>query len=88
MAESRAERRARRALVEAAEGSKEEKSSTKSKSSKAAKSKSAKGKAKAKRSGSRRGGDKAPHVHPKGSRKDSAKPARKTVDPKSPCSIM
>ena len=88
MAESRAERRARRVLVEAAEGSKEEKSSTKSKSSKAAKSKSAKSKAGAKRSGSRQGGDKAPHVHPKGSRKDSAKPARKTVDPKSPCSIM
>ena len=36
MAESRAERKARRALIEAAEGSKEEKSSTKSKSSKAA----------------------------------------------------
>ena len=84
MAESRAERRARRALVEAAEGLKEEKSSTKSKSSKAAKSKSAK----AKRSGSRQGGDKASHVRSKGSRKDSAQPARKTVDPKSPCSIM
>lgn len=88
MAESRAERRARRALVEATEGSKEEKSSTKSKSSKAAKSKSTKSKAKAKRSGSRQGGDKASHVRSKGSRKDSAQPARKTVDPKSPCSIM
>ena len=84
MAESRAERRARRALVEATEGSKEEKSSTKSKSSKAAKSKSAK----AKRSGSRQGGDKASHVRSKGSCKDSAQPTRKTVDPKSPCSIM
>lgn len=83
MAESRAERKARRALIEAAEGS-EEKSSTKSKSSKAAKSKSAK----AKRSGSRQGGDKASHVRSKGSRKDSAQPTRKTVDPKSPCSIM
>lgn len=83
MAESRAERKARRALIEAAEGS-EEKSSTKSKSSKAAKSKSAK----AKRSGSRQGGDKASHVRSKGSRKDSVQPARKTVDPKSPCSIM
>ena len=59
MAESRAERRARRALVEAVEGSKEEKSSSKSKSSKAAKSKSTKNRAKAKRPGSRRGGDKA-----------------------------
>ena len=88
MAESRAERRARRALVEAAEGPKEEKSSKKSNYSKAAKSKSAKGKAKAKRPGSRQGGDKESHVHSKGSRKDSAKPARKTVDPKSPCSIM
>lgn len=83
MAESRAERKARRALIEAAEGS-EEKSSTKSKSSKAAKSKSAK----AKRSGSRQGGDKASHVRSKGSRKDSAQPTRKTVDPKLPCSIM
>ena len=83
MAESRAERKARRALIESAEGS-EEKSSTKSKSSKAAKSKSAK----AKRSGSRQGGDKASHVRSKGSRKDSAQPTRKTVDPKSPCSIM
>ena len=79
MAESRAERRARRALVEAAEGSKEEKSPTKSKSSKAAKSKSAKGKAKAKRPGSRRGGDKAPQARSKGSPKDSDSSARKAV---------
>ena len=43
MAESRAERRARRALVEAAEGLKEEKSSKKSKSSQDAKGKSVKG---------------------------------------------
>jgi 23S rRNA (uracil-5-)-methyltransferase RumA len=88
MAESRAERRARRALVEAVEGSKEEKSSTKSKSSKAAKSKSAKSRAKAKRSDSRRGGDKAPQTRSKRSHKDPASPARKAVDPKSPCSIM
>lgn len=88
MAESRAERKARRALIEAAEGSEEKKSSKKSKSSQDAKGKPAKGKAKAKRPDSRQGGDKASHVHPKGSRKDSAKPARKTVDPKSPCSIM
>ena len=51
MAESRAERKARRALIEAAEGSEEKKSSTKSKSSQDAKGKSAKGKAKAKRPG-------------------------------------
>lgn len=88
MAESRAERRARRALVEAAEGSKEEKSSTKSKSSKAAKSKSAKGKAKAKRPGSRRSEDKASQTRTKRPHKDSVSPARKAVDPKSPCSIM
>lgn len=87
MAESRAERKARRALIEAAEGS-EEKSSTKSKSSKAAKSKSAKSRAKAKRSDSRRGGDKAPQTRSKRSHKDPASPARKAVDPKSPCSIM
>ena len=83
MAESRAERKARRALIEAAEGSEEKKSSKKSNYSKAAKSK-----AKTKRSGSRQGGDKSSHVRSKGSRKDSAKPVRKTVDPKSPCSIM
>lgn len=88
MAESRAERKARRALIEAAEGSQEKKSSKKSKSSQDAKGKSAKGKVKTKRSGSRQGGDKASHVRSKGSRKDSVQPARKTVDPKSPCSIM
>ena len=88
MAESRAERRARRALVEAAEGSKEEKSSTKSKSSKAAKGKSTKSRAKTKRSGSRRDGDKAPQTRSKRPHKDSVSPARKAVDPKSPCSIM
>lgn len=88
MAESRAERKARRALIEAAEGSEEKKSSTKSKSSQDAKGKSAKGKAKAKRSGSRRGGDKASQTRPKHSHKDPASAARKTVDPKSPCSTM
>ena len=88
MAESRAERRARRALVEAAEGSKEEKSSTKSKSSKAAKSKSTKSRAKTKRSDSRRGGDKAPRTRSKRPHNDSVSSARKAVDPKSPCSIM
>lgn len=88
MAESRAERGARRALVEAVEGSKEEKSSTKSKSSKAAKSKSAKGKAKAKRPGSRRNEDKASQTRSKRSHKDRVSSARKAVDPKSPCSIM
>ncbi len=87
MAESRAERKARRALIEAAEGS-EEKSSTKSKSSKAAKSKSNKSRAKTKRSGSRRDGDKAPQTRSKRPHKDSVSPARKVVDPKSPCSIM
>ena len=55
MAESRAERKARRALIEAAEGSGEKKSSKKSKSSQDAKGKSAK----AKRPGSRRNEDKA-----------------------------
>ena len=88
MAESRAERRARRALVEAVEGSKEEKSSTKSKSSKAAKSKSAKGKAKAKRPGSRRSEDKASQTRSKRPYKNPVPSARKAVDPKSPCSIM
>nr|DAH84238.1 MAG TPA: 23S rRNA (uracil-5-)-methyltransferase [Bacteriophage sp.] len=88
MAESRAERKARRALIEAAEGSKEEKSSTKSKSSKAAKSKSTKSRAKAKRSGSRRSGDKAPQTRSKRPHKDPVSSARKAVDPKSPCSIM
>ena len=88
MAESRAERKARRALIEAAEGSKEEKSSTKSKSSKAAKSKSTKNRAKTKRSDSRRGGDKAPRTRSKRPHNDSVSSARKAVDPKSPCSIM
>lgn len=88
MAESRAERKARRALIEAAEGSKEEKSSTKSKSSKAAKSKPTKSRAKTKRSDSRRGGDKAPQTRSKRSHKDRVSSARKAVDPKSPCSIM
>lgn len=88
MAESRAERKARRALIEAAEGSEEKKSSKKSKSSQDAKGKSAKGKAKAKRSDSRRGGDKAPQTRSKRSHKDRVSSARKAVDPKSPCSIM
>ena len=87
MAESRAERKARRALIEAAEGS-EEKSSTKSKSSQDAKGKSAKGKAKAKRPGSRRNEDKASQTRSKRSHKDQVSSARKAVDPKSPCSIM
>ncbi len=87
MAESRAERKARRALVEAAEGS-EEKSSKKSKSSQDAKGKSAKGKAKAKRPGSRRNEDKASQTRSKRSHKDQVSSARKAVDPKSPCSIM
>ena len=88
MAESRAERRARRALVEAAEGSEEKKSSKKSKSSQDAKGKSAKGKAKAKRPGSRRNEDKASQTRSKRSHKDRVSSARKAVDPKSPCSIM
>lgn len=88
MAESRAERKARRALIEAAEGSKEEKSSTKSKSSKAAKSKLTKSRAKTKRSDSRRGGDKASQTRSKRSHNNSVPSARKAVDPKSPCSIM
>ena len=88
MAESRAERRARRALVEAAEGLKEEKSSTKSKSSKAAKSKSTKNRAKTKRSDSRRSEVKASQTRSKRSHKDQVSSARKAVDPKSPCSIM
>lgn len=88
MAESRAERRARRALIEAAEGSEEKKSSKKSKSSQDAKGKSAKGKAKAKRPGSRRSEDKASQTRSKRSHKDQVSSARKAVDPKSPCSIM
>ncbi|MFR3878111.1 MAG: 23S rRNA (uracil-5-)-methyltransferase RumA, partial [Collinsella sp.] len=75
-------------MIEAAEGSKEEKSSTKSKSSKAAKSKPTKSRAKTKRSDSRRGGDKAPQTRSKRSHKDRVSSARKAVDPKSPCSIM
>ena len=88
MAESRAERKARRALIEAAEGSEEKKSSKKSKSSQDAKGKSAKGKAKAKRPGSRRNEDKASQTRSKRSHKDRVSSARKAVDPKSPCSIM
>ena len=88
MAESRAERRARRALIEAAEGSEEKKSSKKSKSSQDAKGKSAKGKAKAKRPSSRRSEDKASQTRSKRSHKDPVSSARKVVDPKSPCSIM
>lgn len=88
MAESRAERKARRALIQAAEGSEETKSSKKSKSSKDAKGKSNKGKAKGKHSGARQAGTKDFEARSKRSYKDSAKPARKTVDPKSPCSIM
>lgn len=88
MAESRAERKARRALIEAAEGSEEKKSSQKSKSSQDAKGKSAKGKAKAKRPGSRRNEDKASQTRSKRSHKDRVSSARKAVDPKSPCSIM
>lgn len=88
MAESRAERKARRALIEAAEGPEEAKSSTKPKSSKAAKSKSTKSRAKAKRSGSRRNGDKAPQTRTKRPHKGPVSSARKAVDPKSPCSIM
>ena len=65
MAESRAERKARRALIEAAEGSEEKKSSKKSKSSQNAKGRPAKGKAKAKRPSPRRGEDKAPQARSK-----------------------
>ena len=83
MAESRAERKARRALIEAAEGSEEKKSSKKSKSSQ-----DAKGKAKAKRPSSRRSEDKASQTRSKRSHKDPVSSARKVVDPKSPCSIM
>lgn len=88
MAESRAERKARRALIEAAEGSEEKKSSQKSKSSQDAKGKSAKGKAKAKRPGSRRSEDKASQTRSKRPYKNPVPSARKAVDPKSPCSIM
>lgn len=88
MAESRAERKARRALIEAAEGSEEKQSSKKSKSSQDAKGKPAKGKAKAKRPGSRRNEDKASQTRSKRSHKDRVSSARKAMDPKSPCSIM
>lgn len=88
MAESRAERKARRALIEAAEGSEEKKSSKKSKSSQDAKGKSAKSKAKAKRLSSRRSGDKASQTRTKRPHKDPISSTRKVVDPKSPCSIM
>ena len=88
MAESRAERKARRALIEAAEGSEEKKSSKKSKSSQDAKGKSAKSKAKAKRPSSRRSGDKASQTRTKRPHKDPISSTRKVVDPKSPCSIM
>lgn len=88
MAESRAERKARRALIEAAEGSEEKKSSKKSKSSQDAKGKPAKGKAKAKRPDSRQGGDKASQTRSKRPYKNPVPSARKAVDPKSPCSTM
>ena len=88
MAESRAERKARRALIEAAEGSEEKKTSQKSKSSQDAKGKSAKGKAKAKRPGSRRSEDTASQTRSKRPYKNPVPSARKAVDPKSPCSIM
>lgn len=88
MAESRAERKARRALIEAAEGSEEKKSSKKSKSSQDAKGRPAKGKAKAKRPSFRRGEDKAPQARSKRSHNESSRSAHKAVDPKSPCSIM
>lgn len=88
MAESRAERKARRALIEAAEGSEEKKSSKKSKSSQDAKGRQAKGKAKTKRPSPRRGEDKAPQARSKRSHNESSRSAHKAVDPKSPCSIM
>lgn len=90
MAESRAERKARRALMEAVEGAGEKESSKKPKSSKDAKAKAKanKGKAKAKRAGARPKGARATEAHGSHVSKDSAKPARKVADPKSPCSIM
>ena len=88
MAESRAERKARRALIEAAEGSEEKKSSKKSKSSQDAKGRPAKGKAKTKRPSPRRSEDKAPQARSKRSHNESSRSAHKAVDPKSPCSIM
>lgn len=88
MAESRAERKARRALMQAAVGSGEQAISKKAKASKAAKVKENKSKARAKRSASYRGGDKASQTRSKRPHNDSVPPARKAVDPKSPCSIM
>ena len=84
MAESRAERKARRALIGAAEGSEEKRSSKKSKSSQDAKGKSAKGKAKARRSGSRRDGDKTSQARSKRPHKNPVSSARRAADPKSP----
>lgn len=88
MAESRAERKARRALIQAAEGSGEQATSKKAKAPKAAKVKANRGKAKAKRGNARPKGAKAAGFHGGYAPKDSNKPARKAVDPKSPCSIM
>ena len=88
MAESRAERKARRALIQAAEGSTEQKAPKKSKSSKDTKGKSTKSKVKGKRPCARQGEGKKPRTRLEHSPKDSAQPTRKTVDPKSPCSIM
>lgn len=88
MAESRAERKARRASIQAAEGSGEQATSKKAKAPKAAKVKANKRKAKAKRGSARPKGAKAAEFHGGHAPKDSNKPARKAVDPKSPCSIM
>ena len=88
MAESRAERKARRASIQAAEGSGEQAASKKAKAPKAAKVKANKNKAKAKRGNARPKGTKAAEFHRGHTPKDSNKPARKAVDPKSPCSIM
>ena len=88
MAESRAERKARRALIQAAKGSGEQATSKKAKAPKAAKVKANRGKAKAKRGNARPKGAKAAGFHGGYAPKDSNKPARKAVDPKSPCSIM
>lgn len=88
MAESRAERKARRASIQAAEGSGEQATSKKAKAPKAAKVKANKREAKAKRGSARPKGAKAAEFHGGHAPKDSNKPARKAVDPKSPCSIM
>lgn len=88
MAESRAERKARRASIQAAEGSGEQATSKKAKAPKAVKVKAHKSKAKAKRGNARPKGTKAAEFHGSHAPKDSNKPARKAVDPKSPCSIM